>query len=90
MHQHKATRTHPPIDRLGGDDADLVMVEDRESVKPLLERLPCRERKILLLRFFGNMSQTQIAEELGISQMDVSRLLSRTLKQLRDQMLTEH
>jgi RNA polymerase sigma-B factor len=78
------------VDSLGDDDADLTMVENRESLKPLLAGLPCRERKILLLRFYGNMSQTQIAEELGISQMQVSRLLSRTLKQLRDWLLTEH
>jgi len=77
------------IDRLGVNDIDVALVEDRESLKPLLERLPCRERKIVLMRFFGNMSQSQIAEELGISQMHVSRLLSRTLKQLRDQLLSD-
>jgi RNA polymerase sigma-B factor len=65
------------------DDA-LEGVEYRESPKPLLERLPPREKKILLLRFFGNMTQSQIAAELGISQMHVSRLLARTLTQLRD------
>jgi len=68
---------------------DLIKVEDRESLKPLLEGLPSRERKILLLRFFGNMTQCQIAEELGISQMHVSRLLSGTLQRLRDQLLTK-
>jgi RNA polymerase sigma-B factor len=77
------------VDRLGDDDADLIKVEDRESLKPLLEGLPSRERKILLLRFFGNMTQCQIAEELGISQMHVSRLLSGTLQRLRDQLLTK-
>jgi RNA polymerase sigma-B factor len=77
------------IDRLGVDDIDLDLVEDRESLKPLLERLPGRERTIVLMRFFGNMTQSQIAEELGISQMHVSRLLSRTLKQLRDQLLSD-
>ena len=45
---------------------------------------PPREKKILLLRFFGNMTQSQIAAELGISQMHVSRLLARTLAQLRE------
>ena len=65
------------------DDA-LEGVEYRESLKPLLEQLPSREKRILLLRFFGNMTQSQIASELGISQMHVSRLLARTLTQLRE------
>jgi RNA polymerase sigma-B factor len=71
-------------DSLGMLDDALEGVEYRESLKPLLERLPPREKKILLLRFFGNMTQSQIAAELGISQMHVSRLLARTLAQLRE------
>jgi len=69
---------------LGMVDEALEGVEYRESLKPLLEQLPPREKRILLLRFFGNMTQSQIATELGISQMHVSRLLARTLAQLRD------
>jgi RNA polymerase sigma-B factor len=69
---------------LGMVDEALEGVEYRESLKPLLERLPPREKRILLLRFFGNMTQSQIATELGISQMHVSRLLARTLTQLRE------
>ena len=64
-------------------------MEYRESLKPLLEQLPAREKKILMLRFFGNMTQSQIAAELGISQMHVSRLLARTLAQLRTRLLVE-
>ncbi|WP_183094477.1 RNA polymerase sigma factor SigF [Nocardioides stalactiti] len=71
------------LDTLGIDDAALEQVEIRESVKPLLEGLPPREKQILLLRFFKNMTQSQIAAEIGVSQMHVSRLLSRTLEQLR-------
>lgn len=71
------------LDALGIDDAALEHVEIRESVKPLLESLPPREKKILLLRFFQNMTQSQIAAEIGVSQMHVSRLLTRTLEQLR-------
>jgi RNA polymerase sigma-B factor len=71
-------------DSLGMIDEALEGVEYRESLKPLLERLPPREKRILLLRFFGNMTQSQIAAELGISQMHVSRLLARTLAQLRE------
>jgi RNA polymerase sigma-B factor len=69
---------------LGMLDDALEGVEYRESLKPLLEQLPPREKRILLLRFFGNMTQSQIATELGISQMHVSRLLARTLAQLRE------
>ena len=76
-------------DSLGSTDDALEGVEYRESLKPLLEKLPPREKKILLLRFFGNMTQSQIAAELGISQMHVSRLLARTLAQLREGLLAE-
>ncbi|GAA3198386.1 hypothetical protein GCM10010468_10050 [Actinocorallia longicatena] len=76
-------------DSLGMIDESLEGVEYRESLKPLLEKLPPREKKILLLRFFGNMTQSQIATELGISQMHVSRLLARTLAQLREGLTAE-
>ena len=71
------------LDAIGVEDGGLAHVEIRESIKPLLDGLPAREKKILLLRFFRNMTQSQIAEEIGVSQMHVSRLLSRTLEQLR-------
>jgi RNA polymerase sigma-B factor len=74
---------------LGMVDEALEGVEYRESLKPLLERLPPREKRILLLRFFGNMTQSQIATELGISQMHVSRLLAKTLAQLREGLTTD-
>lgn len=76
-------------DSLGIIDESLEGVEYRESLKPLLEKLPSREKRILLLRFFGNMTQSQIAAELGISQMHVSRLLARTLAQLREGLTSE-
>ena len=76
-------------DSLGVQDEALEGVEYRESLKPLLEGLPPREKRILLLRFFGNQTQSQIAGELGISQMHVSRLLARTLAQLRAGLLAE-
>jgi RNA polymerase sigma-B factor len=71
------------LDTLGMDDEGLAHVEIRESIKPLIEQLPSREKKILMLRFFGGMTQSQIAAEIGVSQMHVSRLLNRTLEQLR-------
>ncbi|GAB6984151.1 RNA polymerase sigma factor SigF [Nocardioides pyridinolyticus] len=71
------------LDAIGVDDEGLAHVEIRESIKPLLDRLEPREKKILLLRFFKNMTQSQIADEIGVSQMHVSRLLNRTLERLR-------
>jgi RNA polymerase sigma-B factor len=71
------------LDSIGVDDVNLEHVEVRESLKPLLDQLHPREKRILLLRFFKNLTQSQIAEEIGVSQMHVSRLLSRTLEQLR-------
>ena len=76
-------------DTLGVVDDSLEGVEYRESLKPLLEKLPAREKKILMLRFFRGMTQSQIAAEIGISQMHVSRLLARTLTQLREGLLVE-
>lgn len=70
-------------DVLGSADAELEQVEHRETVQPALRRLPERERTIVMLRFFGGMTQTQIAERVGVSQMHVSRLLTRTLAALR-------
>lgn len=73
------------LDTLGEDDEDLEHVELRETLRPLIERLPARERQIVILRFFRQQTQSQIAEQVGISQMHVSRLLTRTLEQLRQQ-----
>lgn len=77
------------LDVLGADDDALDGVEHRESLRPLLAALPPRERTILVLRFFRGMTQSQIATHLGISQMHVSRLLARTLTQLREGLLVE-
>jgi RNA polymerase sigma-B factor len=71
------------LDAIGVMDENLEHVEIRESLKPLLDALEPREKKILLLRFFKNRTQTQIAEEIGVSQMHVSRLLTRTRDQRR-------
>jgi RNA polymerase sigma-B factor len=76
-------------DTIGDEDAALEHVEFRESLQPLLAQVPPRERQILILRFFGNMTQSQIAERMGISQMHVSRLLSQTLVKLRERLLVE-
>jgi RNA polymerase sigma-B factor len=74
----------PPLgERLGDADPGLDGVEFRRSVWPLLAGLPERERRIVLLRFFGNKTQSEIGELVGLSQMHVSRLLARALASLR-------
>lgn len=76
-------------DVVGDADKGMESVEDRESLRPLIEELPLRERRIIAMRFYGNLTQSQIAERMGISQMHVSRLLSRSLAHLRAGMLID-
>ena len=71
-------------DTLGAEDPRLSGVLAKVTVQPLLRRLPERERRIMYLRFFRHMTQQDIADTIGISQMHVSRLLSRSLARLRD------
>jgi len=71
-------------DLLGGPDEHLEQVPDRVSLRPALARLPDRERRVLALRFVDGLTQAEIGERIGLSQMHVSRLISRTLAGLRD------
>lgn len=71
------------MDTLGGPDANLDLAEQWHAVAPALERLPERERSILYLRFYEDLTQSEIAEIVGVSQMHVSRLLSRALEKIR-------
>jgi RNA polymerase sigma-B factor len=87
---------HTPIgddltlgDTLGHHDTALDAVDLHQSLRPLLAGLPARERRVLQLRFYGDRTQSQIAAELGISQMHVSRLLASTLAQLRAGLLAD-
>ncbi|CAN3128645.1 RNA polymerase subunit sigma [Mycobacterium sp. smrl_JER01] len=73
------------LDTIGGPDENIQRVIDIETVQPLLAKLPARDRLVLQLRFFDNRTQSQIAEQIGVSQMHVSRLLARALATLRDQ-----
>ena len=82
-----ATRTRPQSPtRSATSTPSLDQIENREALRPLLAALPERERTVLLLRFFESLTQTQIAERVGISQMHVSRLLAKSLARLRDQL----
>ena len=76
-------------DRVGTIDPGLEGIENLESLRPLIAQLSERERTLLSLRFVSELTQSQIGEELGISQMHVSRLLSRALGKLRAHLLVE-
>lgn len=75
-------------DLLGENDPALTTAGYRHELRRALAELPERERTIVALRFFGDLTQTQIAEQVGLSQMHVSRLLSRTLSTLRERIDT--
>ncbi|MFM7718453.1 MAG: SigB/SigF/SigG family RNA polymerase sigma factor [Actinomycetota bacterium] len=93
MHAYSTTSLDAPIgedglthgDLLPADDGSIELLEGWASVAPLLQKLPARERRILYLRFFLGRTQTEIADEIGVSQMHVSRLLAQTLALLRQQ-----
>ena len=70
-------------DTLGVEDHDLELAELRIALGPAMAALGERERTILSLRFFGNLTQSEIAARIGISQMHVSRLITRSLATLR-------
>ncbi|MET8229815.1 RNA polymerase sigma factor SigF [Micromonospora sp. NPDC005298] len=89
---YRATSLSTPIgtdggrelgDTLGGDDHEFDLVDIRVALGPALATLPEREQEILSLRFHGNLTQSQIADKIGVSQMHVSRLITRSLATLR-------
>jgi RNA polymerase sigma-B factor len=73
-------------DTMGEPDDRMALVEDHQTLVPLLKQLPARERAILRMRFFEGLSQSQIAARVGLSQMQISRLLTKILHQLRTQL----
>jgi len=93
VHAYSASSLDAPIDEegrssheiMGSEDETIEMIEAWTTVAPTIQALPERERRILYLRFFRGLTQTQIADEIGISQMHVSRLLARTIRQLREE-----
>ncbi len=74
-------------DLLGEDDHNVEQALDMEAVSAHWKELPIREQRILAMRFYGNLTQAEIGERLGISQMHVSRLLARALGYLRERLL---
>jgi RNA polymerase sigma-B factor len=78
------------IDLLPVTDDGIEAVDNRETLRVLLAELPDREQRVIRMRFYADMSQSQIAAEIGVSQMHVSRLLTRTLARLHDGILTDN
>jgi RNA polymerase sigma-B factor len=74
---------------IGEPDEQIESLADRQALHQLIQELPEREQRILSLRFFGNLTQSEIADQVGISQMHVSRLLSQTLATLRERLLAD-
>ncbi len=85
VHPEPDDKFQPLGETLGGVDPNLDAVIDVETVRPLIAALPDRQRTVLILRFLENLTQTQIAERVGCSQMHVSRLLADALRTLRTQ-----
>ena len=75
-----------PMETIGREDEEYDRTDDRTSLEPALAALPPREREILRMRFEEGLTQTQIAERVGISQMHVSRLIRRSLERMRTQL----
>jgi RNA polymerase sigma-B factor len=73
-------------DAVGDIDPRIEHITNREALRPLVEALPPRDREVLHMRFFESMTQSQIAERIEVSQMQVSRILAGTLQSLRDQL----
>ena len=75
---------HTPEDRVGASDPNFGLVEDQDEIREAMTDLSSVERRVLRLRFIEDMTQSEIAERIGYSQMHVSRLLRRSLEQLED------
>ncbi|MBO0856032.1 MAG: SigB/SigF/SigG family RNA polymerase sigma factor [Nocardia sp.] len=81
--------TYPVAARLGTEEPCYELTENAMAVRPLLAELHTRERRILTMRFFESKTQSQIADAMDISQMQVSRILMRTLRRLRERALAD-
>lgn len=81
--------SQPIAETLGAEEHCYELTEDAMAVRPLIAELPEEQRDVLVMRFYEAKTQNEIAEELGVSQMQVSRILARTLHSLRDQAMAE-
>ena len=72
-----------PVDSLSSDDPSIELLDEWSSIAPAVAELSPRDRRVLFLRFFRGLTQSEIAEDVGVSQMHVSRILTQTLEGLR-------
>jgi RNA polymerase sigma-B factor len=72
-----------PIDSLGADDPSIALLDEWSTIAPAVAELSPRDRRVLYLRFFRGLTQSEIAEDVGVSQMHVSRILTQTIEKLR-------
>jgi RNA polymerase sigma-B factor len=79
----------PLKDRIGAEDLSFETVEYGEAIGPVLEQISERDRTVLHLRFVEDMTQSEIADRVGVSQMHVSRILRATIEKLRQQLPPE-
>ena len=77
------------LEYIGKDDALMAIIDDRTTLSVAFKKLTPQEQKVLYLRFYQGLTQTEIARQLGISQMQVSRLLRKTLRVLRENLVPE-
>jgi len=73
-----------PVDSLGGEDPSIELLDEWSSIAPAVAELSARDRRVLFLRFFRGLTQSEIADDVGVSQMHVSRILTQTLERLRN------
>lgn len=88
-HESDGAPVAKTTDGLGAEDPSYEITDNALTVAPLLRELSPRDRKVLHMRFFENRTQSQIAAELNVSQMQISRILTRTLSTLRERALHE-
>ncbi|WP_405181632.1 SigB/SigF/SigG family RNA polymerase sigma factor [Nocardia sp. NBC_01377] len=89
FHDENGEGDNPVVARMGAEDTSYRQLEDAMTVRPLLEALPAEQRQLLVWRFSENLSRSEIAERLDVSQMQVSRKLTRLFTQLREQALAD-
>ena len=86
IHPTSSGHSRSAADSIGDIDPHIDQITNREALRPLVEALPQRDREVLHMRFFESMTQSQIADRIDVSQMQVSRILAGTLQSLREQL----
>ena len=88
-HSSDGSESFSILEYIGEDDQFMLLVDDRATLSQALKHLTAQEQHVLYLRFFEGLTQTEIATSLNISQMQVSRLLRKTLRVMREHLVYE-